>query len=204
MTEREASKRIQALKAGAAVLALILAAAAVFAIVTRSHRGAGGKVRADLEMLQTTESAGSQLDAMHELLTKESGEEFDEFLEKVRDFDYEIIGTETVKENDANYTKVNVRIRTRDFGSEYLAAWADYLKENSDVSADDDDLREFYGMLFGRLAGLEKKSYIKDVTIVAIDPIDNDEWITDISGNEELQDALFGGMIGEMRSLAEE
>ena len=50
----------------------------------------------------------------------------------------------------------------------------------------------------------EKKNYIKDVDIVAIDPIGNGEWITDISGNEELQDALFGGMIGEMKSLADE
>ena len=140
---------------------------------------------------------------MQDILTKDSGEDFDAFLAKLRDFDYEIIGSEKIEEGDSHCTRVYVRIKTRDFGSEYLAAWTDYLKEHSDVSADDDDLREFYGMLFGRLAALEKKDYIKDVTVTAIDPIDNGEWITDISGNEELQDALFGGMIGEMKALAE-
>ena len=203
MTEKEARTRQRALIAGAVILALIIAAALVFAAVSRAHRGAEGKVRADLDMLQSSESAGSQLNSMQDILTKDSGEDFDAFLAKLRDFDYEIIGSEKIEEGDSHCTRVYVRIKTRDFGSEYLAAWTDYLKEHSDVSADDDDLREFYGMLFGRLAALEKKDYIKDVTVTAIDPIDNGEWITDISGNEELQDALFGGMIGEMKALAE-
>ena len=51
---------------------------------------------------------------------------------------------------------------------------------------------------------MEEKDYIKTIEIACIDPLDNGEWIADIKENEELQDALFGGMMSEMKALAAE
>lgn len=194
-------KRLCALPGKAALAALISAAALM--LCACGGNAAEAAVRADLDMLKASETAGSRLSSMRDILTKEEGEEFDAFLAKVRDFDYEITGSETRNDGDENYTGVRVRIRTRSFGREYLATWTDYLKEHKGASADD-DLQGFYGELFGRLAGLTDRDYIRDVEIVAIDPLGNGEFVTNISSNEALQDALFGGMIGEMEALAGE
>ena len=47
-------------------------------------------------------------------------------------------------------------------------------------------------------------AYIKTIQIVCADPLDNGEWIANIKENEELQDAIFGGMMSEMKALAAE
>ena len=96
-----------------------------------------------------------------------------------------------------------MKIRTYDFGREYLAAWTEFLKSHGG-EADEDDLPEFYELLFARLDALDEKEYIKDTQIVCIDPLGNGEWIADIKENEVLQDAVFGGMISEMKALAAE
>ena len=62
----------------------------------------------------------------------------------------------------------------------------------------------FYELLFERLNSLDEKEYIKTIQIVCIDPLDNDEWIANIKDNEELQNAIFGGMLSEMKTLAAE
>ena len=49
-----------------------------------------------------------------------------------------------------------------------------------------------------------EKDYIKTIQIVCIDPLNNGEWIANIQDNEELQDAIFGGMMSEMKALAAE
>ena len=40
--------------------------------------------------------------------------------------------------------------------------------------------------------------------IVCVKPLDNGEWIANIKDNEKLQDAVFGGMMSEMKTLAGE
>ena len=65
-------------------------------------------------------------------------------------------------------------------------------------------MTEFYELLFARLNGLTEKDYIDTIKIVCIDPLDNGEWIANIKDNEELQDAIFGGMMREMKALAAE
>ena len=170
-----------------------------------STDGAVAKVQEDLYLLQTTESAGNQLSGVRNLVSKESGKDIDIFLDNIRSFDYEIVSSVKRDDGDDHYTVVTVRLRTYDFGSEYLSAWKDYLDSCDAAGKDpDEDMDSFYDGLFRRLAEVKGKTYICDVGIVAIDPVDNGEWITNISSNEELQDALFGGMISEMKSLAEE
>lgn len=162
------------------------------------------KVTDELNGLKTSESVGSEVITLRDSLSDEGKDAFDGFLKKLRDFDYEITCCEERNGEDGSYTVVTVRIRTYDFGKEYLATWTDYLKEHKDTIDKESDLTDFYEELFKRLSALDERSYIRDVEIVCMDPIENGEWIAGIKDNEDLQDAVFGGMMGEMKALAEE
>ena len=186
----------------AAVSALLVLLSAVM-LAACSGSGAEAEVKAGLDQLKASETAAAKLEAVQETLPEEAGADFEAFLAKVRDFDYVIIGSETVSEAGDEYTAVDVKITSYDFGREYIAAWTDYLKNHKNASSEDAEGREFYKVLFARLAGLEDKDRISFAEIRATESADGG-WTTDIQTNEELQDALFGGMISEMKALAEE
>ena len=160
------------------------------------------KVYKELKALQESETVGSEVVNLRNSLSNEGKEDFDGFLKKLRSFDFEITGSEENSDKGDDYTLVSVKIKTRDFGREYLAAWTEYLKANPDTKPD--ELTEFYELLFSRLNSLGEKEYIKTIQIVCIDPLDSGEWIANIKENEELQDAIFGGMMSEMKALAAE
>ncbi len=163
--------------------------------------GAEKKVSKELESLQTSDFVGSEVMALRDSLSDEGKENFDGFIKKLRSFEYEITGSKEDEEKEDDYVLVSVRIKTFDFGREYLAAWTEYLKANEDPDPDDTG---FYELLFARLNSLSEKDCIKHIEIVCIDPLDNGEWIANIKENEELQDAVFGGMMSEMKTLAAE
>ena len=165
--------------------------------------GAEAEVRTELDRLKSSGTAASILASVQETLPEEAGADFEAFLAKVREFDYVIMGSEKVNDNGNEYTAVNVKIVSYDFGKEYLATWKDYLKTHKNASAEDAEGSEFYKELFARLAALENKQHISFVEIRAYEN-EEGEWTTDIQTNEELQDALFGGMISEMKALAAE
>ena len=165
-----------------------------------ARSGAEKKVANELDALKSSESVGSEVSEIHKMLSDEGKGYLDSFLKKLRDFDYEITG----ERQDGDNTVVTVRIKTYDFGREYLAVWTDYLKERNGVIVENDDLSGFYEELFRRLSELSEKEYIHDVEIVCVEPLDNGEWIANIKDNEQLQDAIFGGMMGEMKNLAGE
>ena len=203
MDRNDGSSRISAVKVIAIAVAVVLVAAAAWFFISRNHEsGAAGQVSTELDALKSSNSLGSEVVNLRDSLSEDGREAFDEFLEEVRDFDYEITGTDSVDKDDSSYTTVKVRIRTCDFGREYLAAWTGYLKDHGDSVKQDDDPAEFYELLFARLAALDEKTYIKDIDIICIDPIDNGQWIANIKDNKDLQDAIFGGMISEMETLA--
>ena len=164
--------------------------------------GAENRVKAELDALKTSDYVGRELTDLRASLSDEGKENFDGFVKKVRDFDYEITGSKEDDDPDDNYTEVSVKIKTCDFGTEYLATWTEYIKEHGDSLNKDDELTDFYELLFARLAALEEKDCIKSVEITCVDPVDNDEWIANIKDNEDLQDAIFGGMLSEMKTLA--
>ena len=118
------------------------------------------KVSAELKAIQSSESVGSEVINLRNSLSDEGRDHFDGFLKKVGDFDFEITGSETDDSKDNGYTLVKVRIKTYDFGREYLAAWTAYLKANGD-DLNQDDLTGFYEMLFAGLDALDDKEYIK-------------------------------------------
>ena len=179
--------------AGLAVLLCLLMLAGC-----NSMNEAEKKVSKELKALQASDSVGSEVIDLRDSLSDEGKENFDGFLKNLKDFDFEIIGSEEAD----GHTLVNVKIKTFAFGREYLAAWTEFLKENEDTKPE--DMTGFYELLFARLNALKEKEYINTIKIVCIDPLDNDEWIADIKENEELQDAIFGGMMNEMKALAAE
>ena len=197
MTEKRASK-LNRSKLAASLFALLLCVLMISGCAAKTD--AEKKVAKELDALKTSESVGSEVSDIKKMLSDDGKDNFDAFLKKLRDFDYELMG---VSEEDDQAT-VTVRIKTYDFGRAYLAEWTDYLKENGDSLSGDDELAGFYEELFLRLAALDKKESIKDVDIVCIKPLDNGEWIANIKDNEQLQDAVFGGMMSEMKSLAGE
>ena len=184
----------------AAVLAVVLCLL-VFAGCSPMN-DAEKKVSKELKALQASDYLGDEVIDLRDSLSDEGRENFDGFLKKLRDFDFEITGSEEDDDKDDDYTLVSVKIKTYDFGREYLAAWTEFLKTNEGTKSE--DMTEFYGMLFTRLNSLNEKDRINYIKIVCIDPLDNGEWIANIKENEELQDAIFGGMMSEMKALAAE
>ena len=163
-----------------------------------SMNDAEKKVSKELKALQESDVLGSEVINLRDSLSDEGRKNFDGFMKKLKGFDFQIIGSE---EGDG-HTLVNVKIKTCDFGREYLAAWTESLKTNEEAKPD--DLTGFYELLFARLNSQGEKDYIKTIQIVCIDPLNNGEWIANIKENEELQDAIFGGMMSEMKALAAE
>ena len=184
---------IKTIAAGLAVLLCLLMLAGC-----SSMNDAEKKVSKELKALQESDALGSEVMNLRDSLSDEGRKNFDGFMKKLKGFDFQIIGSE---EGDG-HTLVNVKIKTCDFGREYLAAWTEYLKANQGEKPQ--DLTDFYELLFARLNSTDEKEYIKTIQIVCIDPLDNGEWIANIKENEELQDAIFGGMMSEMKALAAE
>ena len=187
---------------GKKTLITILIAAIVLVLSACSGSDSESKVREELDKLKSSETAAASLESVQENLPEEAGDDFETFLAKVRDFDYKIIGSETVSEEGEEYTAVDVKITSYDFGKEYLSTWTEYLRTHKNASAEDAEGKEFLTELFSRLSKLEDKDHISFVEIRVTET--EDGLTTDIQTNEELQDALFGGMIGEMKALAAE
>lgn len=184
---------VKTIAAGLAVLLCLLMLAGC-----SSMNDAEKKVSKELKALQESDALGSEVINLRDSLSDEGRKNFDGFMKKLKGFDFQIIGSE---EGDG-HTLVNVKIKTCDFGREYLAAWTEYLKTNKEAKSD--DLTDFYELLFSSLNSPVEKDYIKTIQIVCIDPLNNGEWIANIKENEELQDAIFGGMMSEMKALAAE
>lgn len=184
---------IKTIAAGLAVLLCLL-----MLVGCSSMNDAEKKVSKELKALQESDSLGSEVITLRDSLSDEGRKNFDGFMKKLKGFDFQIIGSE---EGDS-HTLVDVKIKTCDFGREYLAAWTEYLKTNEEAKPD--DLTGFYELLFARLNSPVEKDYIKTIQIVCIDPLNNGEWIANIKENQELQDAVFGGMMSEMKALAAE
>lgn len=163
-----------------------------------SMNDAEKKVSKELKALQSSEYLGDEVIELRDSLSDEGKSNFDGFLKKLRSFDYEITGSEEKGES----TLVSVKIKTCGFGREYLAVWTEFLKSNEDTKPE--EMTGFYEKLFAGLNSLREKDCINYIKIVCIDPIDNGDWIANIKENEELQDAIFGGMMSEMNALAAE
>ena len=198
--KKKLSVNIIAIKATAVLIAVLLCLP-VFTGCSQMN-GAEKKVSNELKALQSSDYSGDEVMDLSDSLSDEGRENFDGFLKKLRSFDFEITGSEEDDDKDDDYALVSVKIKTFDFGREYLAVWTEFLKSNEETKPE--DMTEFYETLFARLNALSEKDCINHIKIVCIDPLDNGEWIANIKENKELQDAIFGGMLSEMNALAAE
>lgn len=183
----------------AAVMALLLAAVVMLAMLTGcTEIGAEAEVRSDLEEMREIELDDELSDQIDGILNDRAKEYFEVFMDKVSDFDYEITGSEQA---DDGSTVVNVRITTYSFGREYLSTWSEYIEAQGDGEFDQ---AAFYEMLMKNLSSLELKSYDMNVDITCEKDDDSDgDWETDVESNMALRDAVLGGLITEIASVAD-
>ena len=164
-----------------------------------SYPEAESQVSKDLDELKNADNLDSVLSSMSEFINDKESEAMKVYLDKVRDFDYEIMGSKAV-EGTTKTAIVTVRINTYDFGNLYLKTWEDYIATEEWLQNDD----VFDNLLF-KFTSLNSKDYTTDVDITCKDTEENDNWETDINkDNEALMDALSGGMLGTMKKLAED
>ena len=186
----------------AAVLAAVM-------ILTLMLAGCGGRSGAELKVSEDLESMryvelDPRINAELEGMLSDQGREYYEmFLGKAGEFDYAITGADRTDDG----TVVHVRITTYDFASEYLKAWTEFLEpyENDENKKTGDgkenfDSSQLYETLFRNLSSLADKKYIADVDINCEEQ--DGKWYTDAATNAALRDAILGGMLSEMSSLA--
>ncbi len=188
------------------IMAATLAAVMILSLILTGCNGKSGaelKVSEDLESMRYVE-LDPEINAELEGILSDQGREYYEmFLGKAGEFDYAITGTD--KTGDG--TVVHVRITTYDFASEYLKSWTEFLEpyENGTGGKDGSGAENFdsailYETLFRNLSSIQEKKYIADVDVTCAEADGN--WQTDAASNTALKDAILGGMISEMKSLA--
>lgn len=189
-------------RTAAALMSAIMILAVIFAGCS-GQSGAELKVSEDLESMRYVE-LDPEINAELEGLLSDQGREYYEmFLGKAGEFDYAITGADRTD----NGTVVHVRITTYDFASEYLKSWTEFLEpyENDESKKAGDgkenfDSAQMYETLFRNLSRITEKKYIADVDINCEE--ENGKWHTDAAVNAALRDAILGGMLSEMSSLA--
>ena len=185
----------------AAAIAVILAVSVVMlASCGTSTGGAEAKATEDLEAMRYVELDPEAEAEIQASMSDRGREYFEMFLGKAGEFDYEITGAEA----NGDEAIVNVRITTYDFASEYLRTWTEFLEASggdgsgSEAQYDTALLNE---TLFRNLSSIQEKGYKSDVSIICTRDEEGD-WTTDAATNSTLKNAIFGGMLGEISSLA--
>ncbi|MBR2539726.1 MAG: hypothetical protein IKE85_02700 [Mogibacterium sp.] len=178
------------------VLALSLSVSAVM-LAGCTESGAETQVRTDLESMRTLDLDQEVTEELTGMLDKEGRSNYYEFIRKAGEYNYKIL--ETIDNKDGT-TTVAVRITSYSFGKAYLDAWSDFLEENPDG---DFDPADFYTELMEHLSEVQGKEYVTDVDIICTEDDESGEWTTDAASNYELRNAMLGGMLREIASLAE-
>lgn len=175
------------------------------------NKAAEAAVTADLEDMRYVE-LDPETDAELESMLSDRGKEyFEMFLGKAGEFDYRI--TDSRDGEDADTVIVTVRITTYDFASEYLKSWSEFLedpgsvkpaeegKDKAAADAQEYDSARLYETLFRNLSNVQNKDHVTDVDIRCTKAEDG-SWQTDAKRNGALRNAILGGMIDEISSLA--
>lgn len=181
------------------IAAVMLAVSVIVLPGCSELSGAEARVSEDLESMRYVELDPAVSEEIEDMLSDTGREYFEMFLGKAGEFDYEIVSSE--EGDDA--TVVKVRITTCDFASEYLRTWSEFLEEQSGTDGQSEfDSGLLYETLFKNLSVIRKKDYISYVDINCIQD-EAGEWQTDAKSSPELMNAILGGMVSEMKNLAE-
>lgn len=183
---------------------LLLIAAIVLAVMVLTgcskeperYPEAEAKVAAELDSIKSADVSDDSMKIFTEDVSGEvDGSMLEGYVSKLKDFDYEILGSHKAEEDDS--VDVHVRITTYDFANEYLRAWNEHM-----ATAEEDRWQsQFYSFLLLRLGSVSSKDYVSDVHVACTDPEGNGNWETDLKSNKELMNAISGGMLAEIENL---
>ena len=171
----------------------------MFALTACGSKSPKSVVEDNLKQIKT-EKTSSNVSKLFNAKTLEQkyGKEYDKFIKKVQDFDYEVKDEKV----DGKKATVKVEIKTYDFGAAYKTTYDTVVSDakSGKITATTDVKDYVYNLMFQNLNSVKDKSYKKTVTINCTKN-DKGEWTTDINSNVDFLDAMMGGMFTAIKSV---
>ena len=171
----------------------------MFALTACGGKSPKNVVEDNLKQIKTEKTSSNVSKLFNDkTLEQKYGKEYNKFIKKVQDFDYEV-KDEKVSGKKAT---VKVEIKTYDFGAAYKTTYDTVVADakSGKITATTDIKDYVYNLMFQNLNSVKDKSYKKTVTINCTKN-DKGEWTTDINNNVDFLDAMMGGMFTAIKSV---
>ena len=171
----------------------------MFALTACGSKSPKSVVEDNLKQIKTEKTSSNVSKLFNDkTLEQKYGKEYDKFIKKVQDFDYEVKDEKV----DGKKATVKVEIKTYDFGAAYKTTYDTVVADakSGKITATTDVKDYVYNLMFQNLNSVKDKSYKKTVTINCTKN-DKGEWTTDINSNVDSLDAMMGGMFTAIKSV---
>ena len=171
----------------------------MFALTACGSKSPKSVVEDNLKQIKTEKTSSNVSKLFNDkTLEQKYGKEYDKFIKKVQDFDYEVKDEKV----DGKKATVKVEIKTYDFGAAYKTTYDTVVSDaKSGKITTSTDVKDYvYNLMFQNLNSVKDKSYKKTVTINCTKN-DKGEWTTDINSNVDFLDAMMGGMFTAIKSV---
>ena len=171
----------------------------MFALTACGSKSPKSVVEDNLKQIKTEKTSSNVSKLFNDkTLEQKYGKEYDKFIKKVQDFDYEVKDEKI----DGKKATVKVEIKTYDFGAAYKTTYDTVVADakSGKITATTDIKDYVYNLMFQNLNSVKDKSYKKTVTINCTKN-DKGEWTTDINNNVDFLDAMMGGMFTAIKSV---
>ena len=171
----------------------------MFALTACGSKSPKSVVEDNLKQIKTEKTSSNVSKLFNDkTLEQKYGKEYDKFIKKVQDFDYEVKDEKV----DGKKATVKVEIKTYDFGAAYKTTYDTVVADakSGKITATTDVKDYVYNLMFQNLNSVKDKSYKKTVTINCTKN-DKGEWTTDINSNVDFLDAMMGGLFTAIKSV---
>lgn len=171
----------------------------MFALTACGSKSPKSVVEDNLKQIKTEKTSSNVSKLFNDkTLEQKYGKEYDKFIKKVQDFDYEVKDEKV----DGKKATVKVEIKTYDFGAAYKTTYDTVVADakSGKITATTDIKDYVSNLMFQNLNSVKDKSYKKTVTINCTKN-DKGEWTTDINSNVDFLDAMMGGMFTAIKSV---
>ena len=171
----------------------------MFALTACGSKSPKSVVEDNLKQIKTEKTSSNVSKLFNDkTLEQKYGKEYDKFIKKVQDFDYEVKDEKV----DGKKATVKVEIKTYDFGAAYKTTYDTVVADakSGKITATTDVKDYVYNLMFQNLNSVKDKSYKKTVTINCTKN-DKGEWTTDINNNVDFLDAMMGGLFTAIKSV---
>lgn len=171
----------------------------MFALTACGGKSPKNVVEDNLKQIKTEKTSSNVSKLFNDkTLEQKYGKEYNKFIKKVQDFDYEVKDEKV----DGKKATVKVEIKTYDFGAAYKTTYDTVVSDaKSGKITTSTDVKDYvYNLMFQNLNNVKDKSYKKTVTINCTKN-DKGEWTTDINNNVDFLDAMMGGMFTAIKSV---